>query len=80
MNILGLISQLISIKTLRLTQTERKSEKTEKRAEKMETNPARHSEQGPRPKKGRTEDKKDRDNRKIGPSKKLELYTLKCPT
>ena len=33
--------------------------KKRKRAEKMETNPARHSEQGPRPKKGRTEDKKD---------------------
>ena len=54
--------------------------KKRKRAERMEANPVRHSEQGPRPKKGRTKDKKDRDNRKTGPSKKLELYTLKCPT
>ena len=54
--------------------------KKRKRAERMEANPARHSEQGPRPKKGRTEDKKDRDNRKTGPpNKKSELYTLKCP-
>ena len=41
--------------------------KKRKRAERMEANPARHSEQGPRLKKGRTEDKKDRDNRKTGP-------------
>ena len=54
--------------------------KKRKRAERMEANPVRHSKQGPRPKKGRTKDKKDRDNRKTGPSKKLELYTLKCPT
>ena len=33
--------------------------KKRKRVERMEANPARHSEQGPRPKKGRTEDKKD---------------------
>ena len=39
--------------------------KKRKRTEKMEAN--RHSEQGPRPKKGRTDDKKDQDNRKIGP-------------
>ena len=54
--------------------------KKRKKAERMEANYVRHSEQGPRPKKGRTKDKKDRDNRKTGPSKKLELYTLKCPT
>ena len=55
--------------------------KKRKRAERMEANPVQHLEQGPRPKKGRTKDKKDRDNRKTGPSsKKLELYTLKCPT
>ncbi|XP_065636335.1 uncharacterized protein LOC136070378 [Quercus suber] len=41
--------------------------KKRKRAERMETNPARHSEQAPRPKKGRTEDKKDREKR-AGPS------------
>ena len=41
--------------------------KKRKRAERMEANPVQHPEQGPRPKKGRTEDKKDRDNRKTGP-------------
>ena len=41
--------------------------KKRKWAERMEANPACHSEQGPRPKKGRTKDKKDRDNRKTGP-------------
>ena len=33
--------------------------KRRKRAERMEAHPARHSEQGPRPKKGWTEDKKE---------------------
>ena len=33
--------------------------KKRKRVEKMEANPTHHSEQGPHPKKGRTEDKKD---------------------
>ena len=42
--------------------------KKRKRTERMEGNPARHSKQGPRPKKGRTEDKKDRDSKKAGPS------------
>ena len=37
--------------------------KKRKRDKRMEANPVRHSEQGPRPKKGQTEDKKDRDNR-----------------
>ncbi|XP_050276061.1 uncharacterized protein LOC126718038 [Quercus robur] len=37
--------------------------KKRKRIEKMDANPARHSEQGPRLKKGRTEDKKDRDRK-----------------
>ena len=41
--------------------------KRRKRIEKMEANPSRHSEQGPHPKKGRMEDKKDRD-KKVGPS------------
>ena len=40
--------------------------KKRKRAERIEAHPTRHSEQGPRPKKGRTEDKKDLDNRKMG--------------
>ncbi|XP_050290000.1 uncharacterized protein LOC126728179 [Quercus robur] len=34
-----------------------------------------HSEQGPRPKKGRTDDKKDRDNRKTGPPARNQNYT-----
>ena len=42
--------------------------KKRKRAERMEGNPARHSEQGPCLKNGRTKDKKDRDNKKVGPS------------
>ena len=49
--------------------------KKRKRVERMEANPARHSEQGPRPKKGRTEDKKDRDNRKTGPPARNQNYT-----
>ena len=42
--------------------------KKRKRAERMEAHPTRHSEQGPHPKKGRTKDKKERDNRKTGSS------------
>ncbi|XP_065624732.1 uncharacterized protein LOC136065462 [Quercus suber] len=51
--------------------------KKRKMAERIEVNPMRHSEQGPRPKKGRTEDKKDRDrdNRKAGPSTRNQNYT-----
>ena len=49
--------------------------KKRKRAERMEANPACHSEQGPRPKKGRTEDKKDRDSRKTGPPTRNQKYT-----
>ena len=41
--------------------------KKRKRVERMEANPARHSEQGPHPNKGRTEDKKNWDSKKIGP-------------
>ena len=40
--------------------------KKRKRAERMEANAMRHAEQGPRPKKGRMEEKKDRDNIKAG--------------
>ena len=42
--------------------------KKRKRVERMEANPMRHSEQGPCPKKGQTENKKDQDNRKAGSS------------
>ena len=42
--------------------------KKRKRAERTKTNPIRHAEQGPRPKKGRAKEKKDRDNKKVGPS------------
>ena len=42
--------------------------KKRKRSERIEENPSRHSEQGSRPKKGRTEERKERDNKKSGPS------------
>ena len=42
--------------------------KKRKRAEREEANPVRGTDQGPRPKKGRAEDKKDQDNKKVGPS------------
>ena len=41
--------------------------KKRKRAERTEANPAHHANQGPRPKKGRVEKKKDRDNKKASP-------------
>ena len=40
--------------------------KKRKRSERVDTNPSRHSEQGPRPKKGRMEERKDRDTKKPG--------------
>ena len=46
-----------------------------KRAERMEANPVQHSKQGPHPKKGQTEDKKNRDNRKTGPPARNQNYT-----
>ena len=49
--------------------------KKRKRADRMEGNPTHHSEQGPRPKKGRMEDKKDRDNKKPGPPARNQNYT-----
>ena len=49
--------------------------KKRKRAERMEANPMRYFEQGPRPKKGRTEDKKDRDGKRAGPSAQSQQYT-----
>ena len=48
--------------------------KKRKRAERTEANPIRHPEQGPRPKKGRAEEKKDRDNKKAGPSAQNQQY------
>ena len=42
--------------------------KKRKKAGRMEANPVRNTDQGPRPKKGRAEEKKDRDNKKAGPS------------
>ena len=40
--------------------------KKRKRAERTEANPIHHPEQGPRPKKGQAEEKKNRDNKKAG--------------
>ena len=42
--------------------------KKRKRAERMEANPVCNTNQGPHPKKGRAEEKKDRDNKKASPS------------
>ena len=42
--------------------------KKRKKAERMEVDLPRHPEQGPRLKKAWTWEKKDRDNRKVGPS------------
>ena len=42
--------------------------KKRKRSERIEENPSRHSEQGSRPKKGQTEERKEQDNKKSGPS------------
>ena len=49
--------------------------KKRKRAERTEANLIRHAEQGPCPKKGRAEEKKDRDNKKAGPSAQNQQYT-----
>ena len=49
--------------------------KKRKRAERMEANPIRNTDQGPRPKKRRAEEKKDRDNKKAGPSARNQQYT-----
>ena len=49
--------------------------KKRKRSERIEGNPSRHSEQGPRPKKGRTEERKGRDNKKFDPSARIQQYT-----
>ena len=49
--------------------------KKRKGAERMEANLTHHSEQGPRPKKGRTRKKKDWDNKKAGSSARSQQYT-----
>ena len=49
--------------------------KKRKRAERTEVNLMRHAEQGPYPKQGRVEEKKDRDNKKTGPSAQNQQYT-----
>ena len=49
--------------------------KKRKRAKRTEANPVRHIDQGPCPKKGRAEEKKDRDNKKAGPSAQNQQYT-----
>ena len=49
--------------------------KKRKRSERMKGNPSRQSEQGPRPKKGRTEERKDRDTKKSGPSSRNQQCT-----
>ena len=49
--------------------------KKRKRSKRMEANPSRHSEQGSRPKKGWTEERKDRDNKKPGSSAWNQQYT-----
>ena len=49
--------------------------KKRKRAERTKANPVRHANQGPRPKKGRAEEKEDRDNKKAGPLARNQQYT-----
>ena len=49
--------------------------KKRKRAERIEANSTRHTKQGPHSKKGRVEEKKDRDNKKAGPSTQNQQYT-----
>ena len=49
--------------------------KKRKRSERIEGNPSHHSEQGPRPKKGRMEVKKNRDNKNPSPSARNQQYT-----
>ena len=49
--------------------------KKRKRDERIEANSTRHTEQCPRSKKGRVEEKKDRDNKKASPSARNQQYT-----
>ena len=41
----------------------------------MDTNPSHHHEQGTRPKKGRMEERRDRESKKPGPSVRNQQYT-----
>ena len=50
--------------------------KKRKRVERMEGEFPRHPEQGPRPKKARIREKKDRDNRKAGSFSGQNLYYM----
>ena len=49
--------------------------KKRKRSERIEGNPSSHSKQGPRPKKGQTEERKERDNKKSGLLARNQQYT-----
>ena len=49
--------------------------KKRKRAKRTEANPIRLADQGPRPKKGQAEEKKDQDNKKTDPSARNQQYT-----
>ena len=49
--------------------------KKRKRSERVDANPSRHSEQGPRPKNGRMEERKDRDTKKPGSTARNQQYT-----
>ena len=49
--------------------------KKRKRLERMEADLLHHSKQGPRPKKRRTREKKDRDNKKVGSLARSQQYT-----
>ena len=49
--------------------------KKRKRLERMEADLLHHSEQGPRPKKRQTREKKDRDNKKVGSLARSKQYT-----
>ena len=49
--------------------------KKRERSERIEGNPSHHSEQGLRLEKGRTEERKDRDNKKLDPSAQNQQYT-----
>ena len=54
--------------------------KKRKRAERMKANPVCNTDQGLRPKKGRAEEKKDRDNKKAPFSTKLAVHAVERPT
>ena len=49
--------------------------KKRKRPKRIEADLPCHSEQGPRPKKGQTREKKDRDNQKASSSAQSQQYT-----